>query len=112
MLRSNTRVYSSNKFKLGLFGPNCSGGLTMTKAPERWDPSWINNIIVARLADAAGLEFILPIGRWHGYKGETDTEGTNFETLTWASGLLAATQEVCLFGTVHVPCIGPILGSI
>ena len=83
----------------------------MTKAPERWDPSWKNNITMARLADAAGLEFILPIGRWHGYKGETDTEGTNFETLTWASGLLAATQEVCLFGTVHVPFIGPIFAA-
>ena len=111
MGRLHTRMYGPNKFKLGLFGQNCSGGLTMTKAPERWDPSWQNNVAAARLADEAGLEFILPIGRWHGYKGETDTEGSNFETLTWASGLLAATQDVCLFGTVHVPFIGPIFAA-
>jgi alkanesulfonate monooxygenase SsuD/methylene tetrahydromethanopterin reductase-like flavin-dependent oxidoreductase (luciferase family) len=104
-------MYGPNKFKLGLFGQNCSGGLTMTKAPERWDPSWENNVTAACLADAAGLEFILPIGRWHGYKGETDTEGTTFETLTWAAGLLAATREVCLFGTVHVAFIGPIFAA-
>ena len=111
MSRKSTRMFGPNRFKLGLFGQNCSGGLTMTKAPERWDPSWRNNLTAARLADEAGLEFILPIGRWHGYRGETDTEGTTFETLTWASGLLAATKEICLFGTVHVPFIGPIFAA-
>lgn len=111
MSRNKTRMYGANKFKLGLFGQNCSGGLTMTKAPERWDPTWENNVKAARLADEAGLEFILPIGRWHGYKGETDTEGETFETLTWASGLLAATESVCIFGTVHVPFIGPIFAA-
>src|SRR5947199_8186124 len=86
MSRRDTRMYSANRFKLGLFAPNCSGGLTMTKAPERWDATWDNNVEAARLADEAGLEFVLPVGRWHGYRGETDTEGTSFETLTWACG--------------------------
>ncbi len=101
----------SNRFKLGLFGMNCSGGLTMTKAPERWDPSWRNNLTAARLADSAGLEFVLPIARWLGYKGETDTEGTTFETLTWASGLLAATEKVAVFGTLHVGLIHPVFAA-
>ncbi|MCE0762042.1 LLM class flavin-dependent oxidoreductase [Pseudonocardia kujensis] len=100
-----------NTFKLGLFGMNCSGGLTMTKAPERWDPSWANNLTAARLADEAGLEFVLPIGRWLGYRGETDTEGTSFETLTWASGLLAATRGLTVFGTVHVGLINPVFAA-
>ena len=107
MSRKNTRMYGPNKFKLGLFGQNCSGGLSMSKVPERWDASWDHNLEAAQLADEAGLEFILPIGRWHGYKGETDTEGTTFETLTWASGLLAATKHVCVFGTVHVWILQP-----
>ena len=47
--------------------------LTMTKAPERWEATWENNLAAARLADAAGLEFLLPVARWHGYRGETDT---------------------------------------
>ena len=105
------RMHGDNKLKLGLFGLNCSGGLTMTKAPERWDPSWHNNLVAAQLADAAGLEFVLPIARWLGYKGETDTEGTSFETLTWASGLLAATRGVSVFGTVHVGLINPVFAA-
>src|SRR6516165_10914431 len=90
--RDETRIYNKNKFKLGLFGMNCSGGLSLTKAPERWDASWDNNVKAAKLADEAGLEFLLPIGRWHGYQGESDTQGTTFETITWACGLLASTQ--------------------
>ena len=108
MSRQATRMYNDNKFKLGLFGMNCSGGLTMTLAPEYWDASWNNNLKAAQLADEAGLEFILPIGRWHGYGGVTDTASAAFETLTWAAGLLAATKGISIFGTVHVSMIGPV----
>jgi FMNH2-dependent dimethyl sulfone monooxygenase len=111
MLRKQTRMYGPNKFKLGLFGMNCSNGMTMTKAPERWDHSWRNNVTAARLADDAGLEFVLPIGRWNGYKGETDTAGASWETLTWASALLAATQGICVFGTLHVAFINPLFAA-
>jgi len=36
---------------------------------------------------------------------------TSLETITWASGLLAATQEITVFGTVHVPMIHPIVAA-
>lgn len=107
MIRKDAGMREGNRFKLGIFAPNCSGGLTMTKAPEVWVASWDNNVKVAQLAEGMGLEFILPVARWHGYGGETDTEGTSFETLTWASGLLALTREIVIFGTVHVPLINP-----
>jgi alkanesulfonate monooxygenase SsuD/methylene tetrahydromethanopterin reductase-like flavin-dependent oxidoreductase (luciferase family) len=109
--RDQTRIYNANKFKLGLFGMNCSGGLSLTRAPERWDASWDNNLAAARMADEAGLEFLLPIGRWHGYKGETDTQGTTFETLTWACGLLASTREITTFGTLHVAFVNPVFAA-
>ena len=84
--RRDHRMHGGNRFKLGLFGLNCSGGLTMTKAAERWEASWENNLTAAKLSEDAGLEFILPVARWHGYRGETDSEGTSLETLTWATG--------------------------
>ena len=109
--RDETRIYNKNRFKLGLFGPNCSGGLSLTKAPERWRATWQDNVTAARLADAAGLEFLLPIGRWVGYKGETDTQGTTFETLTWACGVLASTKGINAFGTLHVSFINPVFAA-
>ena len=109
--RDETRIYNKNKFKLGLFGMNCLGGLSLTKAPERWDASWDNNVKAARLADEAGLEFLLPIGRWHGYQGESDTQGTTFETLAWACGLLASTKDITTFGTLHVAFVNPVFAA-
>ena len=106
-----TRMDNANRFKLGVFAFNCSGGLTMTKAPEHWDASWDNNLRVAQAADAAGIEFMLPLGRWLGHFGETNTQETNFETLTWASGLLAATKDITAFGTLHVSLIHPVFAA-
>jgi dimethylsulfone monooxygenase len=111
MSRLNTRMYNANKFKLGIFGTNCSGGLTMTKAPEHWVASWENNLRVARMADEAGIEFLLPLARWLGQYGATNTQESTFETLTWASALLAATRGISAFGTVHVSLIHPVFAA-
>ena len=111
MGRPRTGLNSQNKFKVGLFAMNCSNGLCMTTAPERWVASWDNNVDAARLADEAGVDFLLPIGRWHGYKGVTDTQGETFETLTWACGLLAVTQRASVCGTLHVRFLNPVFAA-
>ena len=111
MSRQQTRMYNANRFKLGLFCFNCSNGLTMTKAPEHWDLSWESNVAVAQMGEAAGLEFLVPLARWQGCRGETDTDGTSFEALTWASGLLALTREITVFGTVHTPYVHPVFAA-
>jgi alkanesulfonate monooxygenase SsuD/methylene tetrahydromethanopterin reductase-like flavin-dependent oxidoreductase (luciferase family) len=102
---------NANPLKLGLFSFNCLGGCAITTAPERWVPTWENNIQVAQLADAAGLEFLLPIGRWRGYGGASNFHGASFETITWASGLLARTRSCTVFGTIHAPMIHPIVAA-
>ena len=100
-----------NRLNLGLFGANCSGGLAVTTVPERWDASWENNQKLARMADDAGMEFMLPLGRWKGYGGITDHNGSNFETLTWATGILASTRNIMAFGTVHVSLFNPVVAA-
>ena len=105
------RRLDKNHLSLGLFGFNCSGGLGVTMVPERWDASWDNNQKLARMADDAGLDFLLPLGRWKGYGGTVNHNGSSFETLTWASGLLASTRDIMVFGTVHVPAMNPIVAS-
>jgi FMNH2-dependent dimethyl sulfone monooxygenase len=98
-------------FKLGVFAANCSSGTAVTKVPERWQASWANNLALARLADEAGLDFMLPIARWRGYGGETDFEGETLETITWACALLAHTRRLTVFGTVHTPLVHPIFAA-
>jgi FMNH2-dependent dimethyl sulfone monooxygenase len=104
-------ILNSNKLKLGFFSPNCSGGMAVTKVPERWVNSWDNNIALAKLADEAGIEFLLPIARWIGYGGETDFHGSVLETITWATGLLAHTKRINVFATVHTAFIHPVVAA-
>ena len=101
----------ANKLKLGLFGANCSSGRNVTKVPERWSGTWSDNLRLARMADDAGIDFMLPIGRWKGYGGETDYQGATLETITWACGLLQATRRLAVFGTVHAPLFHPIIAA-
>ncbi len=102
---------SANRLKLGLFGANCSSGRAVTMAPERWSGSWPDCVRLAQMADRAGIEFMLPIGRWKGYGGVTDYQGETWETVTWACGLLAKTRRLIVFGTVHAPLIAPLIAA-
>jgi FMNH2-dependent dimethyl sulfone monooxygenase len=102
---------SANRLKLGLFGANCSSGRAVTTVPERWSGSWPDCVRLAQMADRAGIEFMLPIGRWKGYGGDTDYQGATWETVAWACGLLARTERITVFGTVHAPLIPPLVAA-
>jgi dimethylsulfone monooxygenase len=104
-------MYNDNTLKIGVFGANCSSGRSATKVPERWSASWPDCLRLARLADEAGIDFMLPIGRWKGYGGETDFHGATLETVTWAVGLLGATERMTVFGTVHAPLFHPLIAA-
>jgi dimethylsulfone monooxygenase len=109
--RQRAQMGSRNRLKLGLFGANCSSGRAVTMVPERWSGSWPDCLALARMADEFGIEFMLPIGRWKGYGGDSDYQGATFETVTWAAGLLAATRHLTVFGTVHAPLIPPLIAA-
>ncbi len=109
--RDRLAMYNRNAFKLGLFGPNCSSGRAITMVPERWSGGWPENLALARMADEAGLDFLLPIGRWKGYGGDTNYQGATYETITWATGLLAHTSRITVFATVHAPLFHPVIAA-
>jgi len=110
-MRDRMAMGTGNALKIGLFGSNCSSGRAVTKVPERWTGNWEDNLALARLADEAGIEFMLPVGRWKGYGGDTDYMGTTLETITWATGLLGKTKRLVVFGTVHAPLFHPIIAA-
>ncbi|MBK7284090.1 MAG: LLM class flavin-dependent oxidoreductase [Sphingomonadales bacterium] len=107
----SNRMHSANPLKIGLFGANCSNGLAATTVPERWEANWDNNLSLARMADEAGLEFMLPIARWRGFGGESHFQESVLETVTWAAGLLAATTGITVFATTHVSYFHPVVAA-
>jgi FMNH2-dependent dimethyl sulfone monooxygenase len=104
-------MYNANALKIGVFGANCSSGRSATRVPERWSASWPDCLRLAGMADGAGIDFMLPIARWKGYGGETDFHGSSLETITWAVGLLGATERITVFGTVHAPLFHPLIAA-
>jgi len=110
-MRDRIAMYNTNALKIGIFGANCSSGRSATTVPERWSASWPDCLRLARMADAAGIDFMLPIGRWKGYGGHTDFHGSTLETVTWAVGLLGATRRITVFGTVHAPLFHPLIAA-
>src|ERR1700704_5471659 len=109
--RDRMSMQGGNRLKLGLFGASLSAGRAGTEVRGRWGGPGPDNLRLARLADAAGIDFLLPIGRWKGYGGESDFHGTTLETITWACGLLAATERITVFGTVHAPLFHPLIAA-
>ena len=110
-MHARIAMYNDNALKIGVFGANCSSGRSATKVPERWSASWPDCLALGRMADAAGIDFLLPIARWKGYGGDTDFHGASLETITWAVGLLGATQRITVFGTVHAPLFHPLIAA-
>src|SRR5437879_8978073 len=109
MSLSANRMLAPGTFLLGTFASNCSSGMSVTKVPGRWDNSWANNLRLAQLLDAAGIDFMLPIARWIGYGGETNFHGGVLETMTWAAALLAQTRAITVFATIHTGANHPVI---
>jgi FMNH2-dependent dimethyl sulfone monooxygenase len=107
MLHPPNPLFGPNRFKLGIFSANCDGGLTMSLAPERWRADWDDIAAMTRIADDAGLEFILPVAKWRGYQGKANIYGRSFETLTHGAALGAITKQIAIFSTVHAPLVTP-----
>ncbi|HZV11257.1 MAG TPA: LLM class flavin-dependent oxidoreductase [Novosphingobium sp.] len=102
----------SKHFKLGTFSSNCSGGMSITNVPERWKASWDENLALARMVDEAGLDFMLPVARWIGYRGgPSNFQSGVLETMTWAAGLLASTRNIAVIATVHAAAFNPVVAA-
>ena len=105
--RLTNPMFGPNRFKLGVFSANCDGGLTMSLAPERWRANWDDIVALCRLADDAGMEFILPVAKWRGYQGKANIYGKSYETMTHSAAIGALTRRICVFSTIHVPLVTP-----
>jgi alkanesulfonate monooxygenase SsuD/methylene tetrahydromethanopterin reductase-like flavin-dependent oxidoreductase (luciferase family) len=105
-----TGLRSEQPLKLGVFCLNLGGGVSMTKA-NNGALTWDYNVRVARAADEAGWDFLLPLGRWRGVGGETNPHGKQFEVFTWAAGIGAVTERISVLTTMHVPLLHPLMAA-
>ena len=107
----DTPLFNDQKLKLGIFSANCSGGVIMSDAETGFRVTWEQQLEIARTADVIGMEAMVPVGRWTGFRGNTNFNGVCFETYTWAAGLAQATENIAIFTTSHVPTVHPIVAA-
>lgn len=108
--QTTNALFSENKLKLGLFGPNCDHGCAMTLSDDVPLLTWDYTKQVAQIADRAGFEALVPVARWKQI-GENGFNGRNFETYTWAAGLASVTDHITLVTTAHVQASHPAVAA-
>jgi alkanesulfonate monooxygenase SsuD/methylene tetrahydromethanopterin reductase-like flavin-dependent oxidoreductase (luciferase family) len=99
---------SPNRLKLGTFATNASHAGSMTSVEGHFETTWDSVSELAAIADGAGMEAIVSVGRWRGHGGDVDFNGSSYETFTWAAGIGAETKTASVFATCHMPTIHPI----
>ena len=105
------RLLDGADLKLGLFSANCTSGLAVTTIEERWPATWDDNLRLAQLADRVGIDFMLPIARWIGYGGLTNFHEGVLDPVALAAGLLAETDRLVVFATIHTAFNHPLVSA-
>ncbi len=102
-------IFSRNRLNLGVFCANTIA--TLTTSPDRFRPTWQECLTVARMADTAGLEALVPIARWKGYIDDAFDHCSNevLEPFTYAAAMAQATQQIAVFATTHAPTVHPLI---
>jgi len=100
---------SPNRLKLTVFSPNMAGGANLTTSPQAPRVTWAETVRIARAADVAGLEAIIPVARWRGMTSPSNRAAhRSYDTFTWAAGVAAVTERIGVFATFHVPVHHPV----
>jgi FMNH2-dependent dimethyl sulfone monooxygenase len=109
--RSGTSpLFNRNRMRLGVFAIN-TGGAVMTTAPEQYQLSWQNSLDVARQADRAGFEAIVPLARWRPFGSVGHRSGRTFENFSWTSAIAASTSHSSVMSTCHVSVVHPVMAA-
>jgi alkanesulfonate monooxygenase SsuD/methylene tetrahydromethanopterin reductase-like flavin-dependent oxidoreductase (luciferase family) len=102
-------VARDDHFALAVFSSNMAGGANLTTVDGPPVVTWDETVRIARAAEAAGFEAIIPVARWRSPSDTADPSAhRSFETFTWAAGVAASTETIQVFATFHVPTVHPV----
>ncbi|WP_297508390.1 LLM class flavin-dependent oxidoreductase [uncultured Caulobacter sp.] len=85
----------------GVFLPVANGGWIVSKATPVLDGLYAQNRAAAVAADRIGMDFVMSMGKFRGFGGETDHWGTSLESVTLMAAIAEATRRVRIWATVH-----------
>jgi pyrimidine oxygenase len=102
---------TDGKKHFGVFLPVANGGWIISKTTPSLDGLWKQNLAAAVTADEVGMDFVMSMGKWRGFGGETNHWGTSMESLTMMAGIAQATKRVKVWATVHTLLHNPAVAA-
>ena len=95
-------------FQIGLFLPNTRGlSIIATTEPPLAKPTFALNLSITRMAEEAGLDYVLSASKWRGYGGQSQFWDHSLESFTLMSALAASTSRIKLYASVGVRAFHP-----
>jgi pyrimidine oxygenase len=89
------------RHEFGVFLPVANGGWIISSTTPPLDGLWKQNLAASVTADEVGMDFVMSMGKWRGFGGETNHWGVQMESLTMMAGIAQATKRVKLWATIH-----------
>jgi pyrimidine oxygenase len=95
----------------GVFLPVANGGWIVSRATPPLDGGWEQNRDAALLAEEQGFDFVMAMGKWRGFGGETSHWGRSLEAVTMMAGIAALTKRVKVWATLHAILHNPAVAA-
>jgi pyrimidine oxygenase len=97
--------------EFGVFLPVANGGWIVSKTTPPLDGGWAQNRDAALIAEAQGFDFVMAMGKWRGFGGETGHWGHSLEAVTMMAGIAAVTKRIKLWATLHAILHNPAVAA-
>jgi pyrimidine oxygenase len=97
--------------EFGVFLPVANGGWIVSRTTPPLDGGWPQNRDAALLAEAEGFDFVMAMGKWRGFGGDTGHWGTSLEAVTMMAGVAAITSRIKVWATLHTILHNPAVAA-
>jgi pyrimidine oxygenase len=97
--------------EFGVFLPIANGGWIVSRATPPLDGGWEQNRDAALIAEEQGFDFVMAMGKWRGFGGETGHWGRSLEAVTMMAGIAALTKQVKVWATLHAILHNPAVAA-
>jgi pyrimidine oxygenase len=97
--------------EFGVFLPVANGGWIVSNATPPLDGGWAQNRDAAVIAEQEGFDFVMAMGKWRGFGGDTNHWGASLEAVTMMAGIAAVTSRVKVWATLHAILHNPAVAA-
>ena len=97
--------------EFGVFLPVANGGWIVSRATPPLDGGWEQNRDAALIAEEEGFDFVMAMGKWRGFGGDTSHWGTSLEAVTVMAGIAAITKRIKIWATLHAILHNPAVAA-